>query len=46
MDHKVSKSIVKTIRYIKQDATDDQLDTIKRLVIEAIERRKQLLSKT
>ncbi|MCT8140342.1 hypothetical protein H1D32_23150 [Anaerobacillus sp. CMMVII] len=46
MDKKVPKSIVKSIRYIKQDATDDQLDTIKQLVIEAIDRRKAVLNKS
>jgi hypothetical protein len=43
---KVPKTIVKTIRYIKQDATTEQLETIHRLMTDAIERRKQVLNKT
>ena len=41
MNKKVPKTIVKTVRYIKQDATDEQLELIKRLINNAIEQRKQ-----
>ena len=37
------KSIKKAIRYIKQDASADQLKTISILIDAAIERRKSLL---
>jgi hypothetical protein len=46
LEEKVPKAIIKTVRYIKQDAKIEQLETIQRLVIEAIDRRKQLLRKT
>ncbi|WP_347548657.1 hypothetical protein ABFG93_14085 [Pseudalkalibacillus hwajinpoensis] len=37
------KSIKKAIRYIKQDASEDQLYGIKKLIDSAIEKRKILL---
>jgi hypothetical protein len=33
------KSIKKTVRYIKQDATKEQLDQIKRIIDYAIQKR-------
>ncbi|MFC3884766.1 hypothetical protein ACFOU2_15355 [Bacillus songklensis] len=40
------KSIKKAVRYIKQDATKEQLEEIKKLIEDAIERRKSALKKT
>jgi hypothetical protein len=40
------KSIKKAVRYIKQDATIEQLQAIQRLIEYAIERRISTLKKT
>ncbi|MFC0560837.1 LytR family transcriptional regulator [Halalkalibacter alkalisediminis] len=38
---RMPKSIVKALRYIKQDGPKDKLDTIQQLLQQAIEIRKQ-----
>ncbi|WP_202617866.1 hypothetical protein [Bacillus dakarensis] len=40
------KSIKKAVRYIKQDATREQLEAIKKLIDYAIERRTSALKRT
>ncbi|MFN7250044.1 MAG: hypothetical protein ACK4M9_04550 [Anaerobacillus sp.] len=40
---KIPKSIKKTVRYIKQDSSKEELSKIKKIIEDAIERRTYLL---
>lgn len=40
------KALKKAIRYIKQDAPQEQLDQIKELINNAIEKRERVIKKT